>query len=113
MHKIWNRLLTNLYRISKGVNDMRHISKMCYKRCDGWMVRVSRDCVTYNKYFGSNSYGSTENAFDAAKNYLEKLKSNSPHLFVHSLYKKKNCKVITKLDILEYLKLSKRVECIV
>lgn len=67
---------------------MKHISKMCYKRCDGWMVRVSRDCVTYNKYFGSNSYGSTESAFDAAKDYLEKLKFGSPHLFVHSLYKK-------------------------
>jgi AP2 domain len=61
------------------LESTRGISRLNYETsANGWLVRYTRDGVTFNKLFSDGTYGSPEQSRAAAQEYYDELRTSFP-----------------------------------
>jgi hypothetical protein len=61
------------------LESTRGISRLNYETSsNGWLVRYTRDGVTFNKLFSDGTYGSPEQSRAAAQEYYDELRTSFP-----------------------------------
>ena len=68
---------------------MKGISRMDYKGCRGWFVRVYRNGQTHSKMFSDGPYGGTEAAMEAAVKYKAEYEMEHPEEYVTRRFRHK------------------------